>query len=318
MSHSVITVETPARLHFGLLDLRGVSGRRYGGIGAPAPGISARLTARRARSVDVRGEDAERAANYARRFLARHGIREGAQIEIERAIPPHAGLGSGTQLALCVARALAELYDIEATAPELARSVGRARRSAVGTWTFAGGGFVVEGGHRLDDPDATPPLVSRVTFPERWQCVVAIPDAQPGVSGEAEAQAFDTLPAPNAADVDHVATLVLLRMLPALAENDITAFGAALTEVQEINGQWFASAQGGTFAPGASTMLIERLSEWGAAGVGQSSWGPAVYAVVDGADVANDIADRVREVLAGAGVVHAGPFPTTGARVSRA
>ena len=312
-----VTVETAARLHFGLLDLRGSSGRRYGGIGAAAPGISARVSVERARSIEAEGDDAARAAEFARRFVAHFGIQGGARIVIERAIPSHAGLGSGTQLALAIARGLAEIYGIEGSAPAFARAVGRGRRSAVGTWTFAGGGFVVEGGHRLDDADATPPLITRRQFPEQWRCVVAIPDARAGVSGDAEARAFATLPPPNAGEVDRVATLVLLRMLPALVEDDIVAFGSALTEVQVINGHWFAAAQGGTFAPGPSTMLIDRMREWGAAGVGQSSWGPAVYAVVDGEDLANDLADRARAALDGAGVVHAGPFPSTGARVSR-
>lgn len=310
-----VTVETPARLHFGLLDLRGSSGRRFGGIGAPAPGITARVTVERSASVEAEGDDASRAAEYARRFVSHYGIAGGARITVERAIPPHAGLGSGTQLALSIARAMADIYGIDASAPALARSVGRARRSAVGTWTFAGGGFVVEGGHRVDDMDATPPLITRKQFPDQWRCVVAIPNTRPGVSGEAEAKAFATLPAPRVGDLDRVATLVLLRMLPALAEDDIGAFGAALTEVQEINGRWFAAAQGGTFAPGPSATLIARLREWGAAGVGQSSWGPAVYAVVEGDERAHYLADRARAVLNGAGVVHSGPFPATGARV---
>jgi beta-ribofuranosylaminobenzene 5'-phosphate synthase len=311
-----VTVETPARLHFGLLDLRGSSGRRFGGIGAPAPGMTVRVTVERSRTIEAEGDDASRASEFARRFVAHHGIDGGARITVDRAIPSHAGLGSGTQLALAIARAMAEIYGIDASAPALARSVGRARRSAVGTWTFAGGGFVVEGGHRVDDMDATPPLITRKQFPEQWRCIVAIPDATPGVSGEAEARAFATLPAPGVGDLDRVATLVLLRMLPALAEDDIAAFGAALTEVQEINGRWFASAQGGMFAPGPSATVIEHLRAWGAAGVGQSSWGPAVYAVVEGDDRATELADRARGVLDGAGVVHSGPFPATGARVS--
>ena len=315
---STVTVEADARLHFGMLDLRGASGRRYGGIGAPAPGILVRVSATRARSIEVQGADAERAAEFSRRFIARHRLDGGARVIVERAIPSHAGLGSGTQLALSVGRALATLYGIETSAADLARSVGRARRSAVGTWTFDRGGFVVEAGRRVDSGDDAPgPLVARLPFPATWRCVLAVPDAHPGVSGDAEAQAFASLPTPNAADTDRVAAIVLLTMLPAIVERDIAAFGAALTEVQEINGRWFASAQGGTFAPGLSGTLVRRLHEWGAAGVGQSSWGPAVYAVVEGDDRCADLADRARALLGPAGVVHAGPFPATGARVVR-
>jgi beta-ribofuranosylaminobenzene 5'-phosphate synthase len=311
-----ITIETPARLHFGLLDLRTSSTRRFGGIGAPAPGFATRLTVSLAPTVTADGNDADRAAEFARRFLDHYRLPGGATIRVERAIPAHSGLGSGTQLALAVALALAELHGVAATVSELARAVARARRSAVGTWTFAGGGFVVEGGQRPDNPGASP-LLARMIFPTSWRCVVAIPDARPGFSSEAEAAAFAELPEPAASDVERVAYLVLLGMLPALAENDVSAFGAALTEIQEINGRWFSHAQGGTFAPGASADLVTAMREWGAAGVGQSSWGPAVYAIVSGDEAAQQLAARIRTSLGTGGVVHTGPFPDSGARIVR-
>lgn len=319
MPADTVTVEAPARLHFGLLDLRATAVRRFGGIGAPAPAFTARVSVTRADTLHATAADdadANRAAEFARRFLAHYRLDGGARIDVERAIPAHSGLGSGTQLALSVALALAELHGVAATVPELAHAVGRARRSAVGTWTFAGGGFVVEGGRRVDATVASP-LLARVMFPAAWRCVVAVPEAGPGVSGEAEAAAFAELPVPDVRDVERIAYLVLVTMLPALAEGDITAFGTALTEVQEINGRWFSLAQGGTFAPGPSTDLIHRMREWGAAGVGQSSWGPAVYAIVDGDDAAGALARHVDASLGGRGLVRAGGFPAVGAVVTR-
>ena len=156
-----VVVEAPARLHFGLLDLRGGMGRRFGGVGAPAPGVSVRVTVSPASEVVAEGNESERAADFARRFLAYHRIGGGARIVVERSIPAHAGLGSGTQLGLSIARALAELHRVAATPVELARAVGRAKRSAVGTWTFAVGGFVVEGGRRIGVDDDVGPLLAR-------------------------------------------------------------------------------------------------------------------------------------------------------------
>ena len=75
-------------------------------------------------------------------------------MRVHRSLPPHVGLGSGTQLALAVARALAELYDVERGARALAAAVGR--RSAIGTWTFDDGGLVVEGGRRADSDECGP------------------------------------------------------------------------------------------------------------------------------------------------------------------
>ena len=126
------------------------------------------------------------------------------------------------------------------------------------------------------------------------------------------------LPSPSERDVERVAHLVLMALLPALADADLATFGGALTEIQEITGRWFAPVQGGTFAPGPSEELVRRMTEWGASGVGQSSWGPAVYGIVDGEDAGLRLAERVRDALGAAGTVYEGPFRTEGARVWRA
>jgi beta-ribofuranosylaminobenzene 5'-phosphate synthase len=320
--NTTVFVETPARLHFGLLDLGGTLGRRFGGIGTAAPGPTLLVSASDADTVAITGDDTGRAEEFTRRFLAYNGAtqentRNGARIRVHRSLQAHAGLGSGTQLALAVARALAELHGLTMSAPELARTVGRARRSAIGTWTFAGGGLVVEGGHKSRG-DCVAPLLARLPFPTSWRCVVAVPDSAAGMNGVAEDAAFARLPAPPAPDAERVAHLVLMALLPALAEADLATFGSALTAIQAINGRWFASVQGGTFAPGPSEALVRRMTEWGATGVGQSSWGPTVYGIVDGDDASARLADRVRTMLTTSGMtgqVYDGPFHTHGARV---
>jgi beta-ribofuranosylaminobenzene 5'-phosphate synthase len=317
-SRSAVFVEAPARLHFGMLDLRGGLGRRFGGIGAAVPSPSLLLEASRAPSLTADGPSpaANRAVQFGRRFLAHHGIDEGAHIRIHAAIPAHSGLGSGTQLALAVARALAALYDLPTDVDQLARITGRAQRSAIGTWLFAQGGFVLEGGRRAGSKDPAPRL-ARFDMPASWRCIVAVPPGKAGMSGADENAAFAHLPPPPERSVMRVSHLVLMALLPALTEGDLATFGHALTEIQCINGRWFAPAQGGAFAPGPSASLIERMGEWGAAGVGQSSWGPAVYGIVDGDEAARELADRVRTEAPDAGAVFCGPFANTGARVWR-
>jgi beta-ribofuranosylaminobenzene 5'-phosphate synthase len=113
-----------------------------------------------------------------------------------------------------------------------------------------------------------------------------------------------------------VAHLLVMSLLPALVDGDLPAFGSALTAIQQINGGWFASAQGGPFASGASTELISKMLESGAAGVGQSSWGPAVYGIVEGDDAATKLASIARQLLNGSGTVYVNEFAGTGARVS--
>ena len=312
-----VFVETRGRLHLGVLDLRGARGRWFGGVGAAAPGPSLLVSVGRADTLDVTGEDAPRAAEFARRFLAAHARGLGARIHVHRTIPSHVGLGSGTQLALAVARGLAEHAGLPVDVRALAHAVRRGRRSAVGIWTFADGGLVVEGGRRRQH-EGCGPLLTRLPVPAGWRCVLAVPDDSCGLSGAREVAAFDALPLPPEGSVEVVSHLVLMGLLPAVADADLPAFGAALSEIQQHTGAWFATLQGGAFARGASEQLVRRLREWGAHGVGQSSWGSAVYGFVEGDEASAELARRLRVELGDGGRVHEGPFGATGARVWRA
>jgi len=300
-----------------MLDLRGELGRRFGGIGAAVPIPSLRLEGVAADrfTIEGSGPDVDRAGEFARRFAAHYGIALRARLTLHRTIPAHVGLGSGTQLALAVARLLAVLHGIDYDIARFARAVDRGRRSGVGTWTFALGGFVLEGGRRSDG-DRVAPLLARLPMPETWRCVLVVPEGDPGLVGDAEARAFATLPPPCRGDVERVAHLVLMQLLPALAEADLPGFGAALTEIQRITGAWFSAAQGGVYAPGASAELIRELERGGALGVGQSSWGPAVYGLTTDSAAASLLAARVRAVLGTRpGAVYDTVFSQTGATV---
>lgn len=313
-SRSSVFVEAPARLHFGVLDLAGRLGRHFGGLGAAIPCPSLLLEASPSAQLTASGPDWARALEFAKMFLSFHHLPESGRLFIHRAIPSHAGLGSGTQLGLAVARALAELHGIEANTLELAAAVARGKRSAIGTWAFALGGFIVEGGRKIGSGDIAP-LLARYEVPSTWRCVVAVPQGPRGLSGEAEIKAFDRLPPPPDRDVERVSHLVLMQLLPALVEADLSSFGDALSAVQRITGAWFAGQQGGIFAPGSTQQLVADMAEWGAVGVGQSSWGPAAYGLVSSDEEAMSLAQRVRNRLADRGVVFEGGFAQEGARV---
>jgi beta-ribofuranosylaminobenzene 5'-phosphate synthase len=310
-----VFVEAPARLHFGVLDLHGGLGRRFGGLGAAITEPSLLLEAVPAAGIEAEGPDADRIAASASLARQRLGA-GGAAFRLRRAIPAHAGLGSGTQLALATARALAELYEIEADAATLARAADRGRRSAIGTYAFDAGGFIVEGG-RVPGREDLAPLLARYPLPRSWRYVVAIPDGPPGLSGEAESEAFRRLPPPDLREVERVSHLVLMRLLPSLMEGDLASFGAALSAIQQITGGWFAMGQGGVFAPGATAEVVERFRRAGAAGVGQSSWGPTAYAITEGERSADELAAVAADALGRAGRIYSGPFAARGAQIWR-
>jgi beta-ribofuranosylaminobenzene 5'-phosphate synthase len=323
--HGSVTVDAPARVHLGMLDLGGSLGRHFGGIGVGVQPPAVRLTASGAHDIVVVADagqiDASSTVDEARgvaahaveRVLRHYRITERAHIRLHQVLPAHRGLGSGTQVALAAARAVAHLYGLPCDARGLAVILGRARRSAIGTYVFEHGGFIVEGG-RQPGVDRPAPLLARLSIPEPWRCVLALPPAEPGLSGAAEATAFATLPVPPVHEAERVAHLVLMALLPALADGDLAGFGEALSEIQAINGRWFSAAQGGAYAGGPSTAIVECLTAWGAPGVGQSSWGPAVYAIAPDPDASAALMRRLATRFPSAILFESG-FSAVGARI---
>ena len=178
---------------------------------------------------------------------------------------------------------------------------------------------MVEAGHAHDTAPGggIAPLVARLPIPAEWRCIVAVPDRPPAISGAEEDAALRALPDPSDDAVARVAHLVHEVLVRATTAGDLRTFGRALTEIQRINGEWFAPVQGGTFAAGPSEHLVRVMTKWGAHGVGQSSWGPAVYGIVEGVDASVALAAHVAAELGSQGTVYEGSFRDSGARVWR-
>lgn len=278
-----VVVRAPARLHLGFLDPSGHLGRRYGSIGLAIDDPKTKLSIAVASSFSAQGPESDRALLAAHRFGALFAPDLKFCIEVERAIPPHAGLGSGTQLALAVGAGVLRLAGKPHEAAAIGEAGERGARSAIGIGAFEEGGFIVDAGKPLDSTKAgsTPPILMQAHFPEDWRCLLILDPSAQGVHGDRETQAFATLPEFPASAAAHICHLVMMKLMPGLHEKDIQTFGAALTEIQEIAGGHFAAAQGGSaWSSPAVGQLAAKLKEAGAVGIGQSSWGPTGFAFV--------------------------------------
>src|SRR3954454_18615994 len=111
MSNSV-SIRVPARLHLGFLDLSGNGGRRFGSVGLPISAPQTELSLARHSETVVEGAEAERAGRHLEALCRALAIRSPHRLVVHEAIPAHAGLGSGTQLALGVAAALRTLHGL--------------------------------------------------------------------------------------------------------------------------------------------------------------------------------------------------------------
>lgn len=281
-------VTAPSRLHFGLFHVPGdgdAAARAFGGVGLmiDRPGVV--VSARPAGSWQFEGPLASRAQVFAHRYMAgQEATTRPLSVLVERCPDEHTGLGVGTQLGLAVGKAIAiESGGPELTAVELAGRVGRGERSAVGVHGFDGGGLVVEPGKL--GVEAVSPLLVRVRLPEEWRVAVLVPAGAERWHGSRERRAFAAagkVPRP-AGLTEALCRIALLDLLPAAVAGDLIGFGAAVHEFNRRAGEPFAVEQGGAYAGPEVAGLIDAIRRMGFKGVGQSSWGPAVFAVMGSA-----------------------------------
>jgi beta-ribofuranosylaminobenzene 5'-phosphate synthase len=275
-----VTVTVPARLHLGFLDLNGDLGRRFGGIGLAIGGLGTRLTIERASTNDVSGPDADRVWQHLQKIERSLSLRGGHRVRVSEVVPAHAGLGSGTQLALAVAAGLRSLHNVALDVAGDALQLGRGARSGIGIGLFSRGGLIVDGGR---GGEATPaPIICRLPVPEHWRILVILDPQRQGIHGPEEGATMAALPAMSAADAARFCRLVLMQALPALADHDLANFGAAIKELQIGLGDYFGPAQGGArFMSSDVAAILDFLDSAGALGVGQSSWGPTGFAFAE-------------------------------------
>ncbi|MDD1683230.1 MAG: chorismate pyruvate-lyase family protein [Methanoregula sp.] len=289
-----VIIRTPSRVHVTLIDMHGGSGRVDGGIGITLDEPGVLLEAELSPALFVSGGDPalqERVRGIATDVLQKLGAGGSVAITVRSHFPSHVGLGSGSQLGLAVARAIAELHGRHLPVKELAKIVGRGGTSGIGTAAFEYGGFIVDGGHRFGRggektdfrPSAAsrgvspPPVIARHDFPSDWRIVLAIPDVPAGASGAKETDIFrDNCPVPLS-EVRELSHEVLMRMLPGVAGRDLDLFGSSVNAVQKLG---FKKVEL-SIQPPAVTGLLDVLRSAGAAGAGLSSFGPTVYAIGD-------------------------------------
>jgi beta-ribofuranosylaminobenzene 5'-phosphate synthase len=302
-----VLVETSARLHFGFLNLSLSHDRLYGSLGLALE--TPRVVVAGEAADDVRCPHA-RARAYAERACELLAV-PGIELTIREDLPEHAGLGSGTQLALSVLTAVARVHDRAPAVREHAPELDRGGRSGVGVATFEGGGFVLDAGHptglfTTEAPPrgawTVPPVTARHPVPADWRFVLVLPDADPGKTGDSEDESMrSAVEAADAGLADRISGVVTRRVLPALATGDADAFGAAVADVGRLNGAWYADEQGGVYRPPVGAIVDSLSGSPAVAGAGQSSWGPAVYGVTD--ENRADAAETAgREALDAAGV----------------
>ena len=224
-------ISTPSRLHFTLIDMNGEIGRIDGSLGLATryPGVSLEFGPHE-ETVVRGGSSAERELVLAEIAAAGKilGVQPGIEILIHQMIPPHQGLGSGTQTRLALPSALSHRHGLDHSPREIAAMSTRGGTSGIGINAFRCGGILLDGGHSIREQKTSfapsrfatkagqPPLLMRDDFPTTWGIALFIPSRHRGLSGQDELDfMLANTPVPLG-EVQSTSHIILMRLLPAL------------------------------------------------------------------------------------------------------
>ena len=259
-----VSVQTSARLHLGFFDLNGSLGRRFGSFGLALDRPVTTLTIFRAPELTLGGPDADRVGAHIEALRSHLHLDAAYGVRVEQAVPAHAGLGSGTQLAFALAAGLRRLEGLPQDIAGDALLLQRGARSGIGAALFSRGGFVVDGGHgprkspaARCEPSAVPRRLADHSRhgQQTLQASTVLRNARP-------LRRCRNFSAAASADICH---RLLMQALPALVERDLAQFGGAVSHIQATLAIISLLPRAGRVTPAATVgRSCRRLEHFGA------------------------------------------------------
>jgi beta-RFAP synthase len=302
--NKLVQVSAPARLHLGFLDLNGSTGRKFGSIGVTISDFETAIDVTTSDVTAIQGDAlpssiVDKTHSIINQFYASIGIdvpvqNQPVSITFKQWIPEHSGLGSGTQLAICIGTALCKLHGIKKSTIEIATALGRGARSGIGIRAFDQGGFIIDSGRNA--ASEYPVCTVRYDYPEDWHIVLILDPEHQGIHGNSETSAFKELPQFPLSGSQSICHLTLMKLMPALLEQDLINFGDAITQIQALIGDHFSPAQGGRYSSDQVAAMLEHAVKLGHTGIAQSSWGPTGCVFVESQEQASQLVEQLSSV----------------------
>jgi beta-ribofuranosylaminobenzene 5'-phosphate synthase len=294
-----VAIQSPARLHFGLLEVCAGQDRLFGGLGAMIEQPSTQLSLKIDPSsvpnrpwtykIDAEEPWNSRIESVLKRWIGANAITglPSIQIRLENQPRMHAGLGSGTQIACATVSLLSNWSKTDSPIPteKLAKITQRGKRSYVGLAGHGQGGFLVDHGVSTSGSERQ---IDRYDIPLEWCVVLAKPLSTATISGVVENDYFGQSQFPNPYR-ESMWDRIQSEIVPALQTADLNQFGSSLYEYGRDAGRVFAKVQGGIYRDQVVALLIDWIRAQGVLATGQTSWGPTVYAILGNQDDADDL-----------------------------
>ena len=118
-----IRIKTSARLHLSLIDLNGARNRVDGSIGLAIQDPYFQILAQPSDRIEVCAQIYTERAGQVIQKLKDYYLIPGLRVQLTSEMPQHSGFGSGTQLALGIAAATNQIYQLGQSVHDLACAV---------------------------------------------------------------------------------------------------------------------------------------------------------------------------------------------------
>ena len=271
-----IRIVAPARIHLGFYNIK-YGNLLFGSIGLAIDRPYYDLIIERSEKTEVFSENPQQKEfieETVNKITSVLGINANLRIHVKSYIERHVGLGSTTQLLMSILKALLYLYNVKIDPWTLFKLIGRKNISGIGVSSFLRGGFIVDSGITSN---GYPREVTRIRFPKRWKVLLVIPREDRGLSEEIE-ENYMIPQEPNDELRCELLKYVFLGVIPGILREDFDMFTYSLEKLDESIGKYYGTVQGGRFLSKYGEDVADALKDVGGRGIGQSSWGPTIYA----------------------------------------
>ena len=167
------TIDSPARLHLGFMELNDTNSRVFGSIGLAITNFKFKQSIQFNKDFDVVCDDKNiklRIEEIIEFFSKNYKIKK-CRFTVSDFIPLHKGLGSGTQVSLCTGFLISSFNNLNLSIENISKFLRRGQRSGVGVETFKSGGFIIDTG-KLKGSISPPQKLIDIKWPKDWQIIL--------------------------------------------------------------------------------------------------------------------------------------------------
>ncbi len=291
------TIDSPARLHLGFMELNDTKPRVFGSIGLAITNFKFKQTIQFNKYFDVICEDKNikiRIEQIIKLFSKNYKIKK-CRLTVSDFIPLHKGLGSGTQVSLCTGFLISNFNNLNLSIENISKLLGRGQRSGVGVETFKSGGFIVDCGKQKNSIYPPQKLIN-IKWPKDWQVILITNTNFSGLHGKKESSEFTKLKNVSSKFAKENCFNLLMKIIPGLLENDFNTFANGIQKIQENMSKIFYGNKN-NFSNQNISKIFKFVREKEYTGFGQSSWGPTSFIFCENRNKRHEILNMIENFI---------------------